>query len=328
MAHTKRTFRHEAVDFSCRFQKQLLCWFDTHKRNLPWRVERDPYRVWISEVMLQQTRVAVVIGYYERFMARFPDIYALARARESAVLAAWSGLGYYRRARAAHAASKMVVRELGGQFPRSSEQLRQLPGVGRYTAAAIASIAFGEACAVVDGNVERVLRRITGLQDLIGEKTWELAQDILSPSRPGDFNEALMELGATVCLPGEPACARCPVYQLCKTLGRGNRAAGSVRLKKQEAYALRRAGRSVYLVKRPKSAPLMPTLWELPKATSPDAEVLFTLRHAITNTDYTVTVVNGNGHQPAGGRWISLTRAADLGLTGLTRKILKKAEAI
>src|SRR5437868_825056 len=145
-----------------RFRRLLLDWYDTHARDLPWRESRDPYRVWLSEIMLQQTRVAAVIAHYREFLRRFPTVEKLAAARESSVLAAWSGLGYYRRARMVHAAAKMVARERSGEFPTSAEGLRELPGIGRYTAAAIASIVFGEPAAVVDGNVERVLQRLYG----------------------------------------------------------------------------------------------------------------------------------------------------------------------
>src|SRR5579859_6210810 len=144
------------------FRTRLLAWYDAHARDLPWRVSRDPYRIWLSEIMLQQTRVAAVVSHYHEFLRRFPTVEKLAAARESSVLAAWSGLGYYRRARMLHAAAKVIAGEFRGEFPRTDQGLKQLPGIGRYTAAAIASIAFGEPVAVVDGNVERVVRRVAG----------------------------------------------------------------------------------------------------------------------------------------------------------------------
>ncbi len=156
------------------FARSLLAWYDLHQRDLPWRASRDPYRVWLSEIMLQQTRVAAVIEHYQEFLRRFPTVEKLAAAREASVLAAWSGLGYYRRARMMHAAAKVIVREHGGKFPANVEGLRALPGIGRYTAAAIASIAFAEKVAVVDGNVERVLQRIAGKR-LAGEELWTAA---------------------------------------------------------------------------------------------------------------------------------------------------------
>ncbi|HYX69772.1 MAG TPA: A/G-specific adenine glycosylase, partial [Terriglobales bacterium] len=185
------------------FRAALLAWYGRHRRALPWRATRDPYRVWVSEIMLQQTRVNAVLEHYRRFLRRFPDVRALARARQSSVLAAWSGLGYYRRARALHAAARRLVRDFDGGFPRTAEAMRTLPGIGRYTAAAVSSIAFGEPQAVVDGNVERVLERLVG-RHLPAAQAWELAAQLLDRAHPGDFNQAMMELGATVCLPREP----------------------------------------------------------------------------------------------------------------------------
>src|SRR5271163_4413423 len=162
-----------------KFRRRLLVWYDRHRRDLPWRRNRDPYRVWLSEIMLQQTRVGAVIEHYQAFLRRFPMVEKLAAAREASVLAAWSGLGYYRRARLLHAAAKVVVQELGGKFPATAEEWLELPGIGRYTAAAIASIAFAEPVAVVDGNVERVLQRVSG-QRLAGEELWQAAEYVLA----------------------------------------------------------------------------------------------------------------------------------------------------
>ena len=181
------------------FRKLLLEWYDAHARDLPWRETCDPYRVWVSEIMLQQTRVAAVIEHYHEFLRRFPTVKKLARAREASVLAAWSGLGYYRRARMLHAAAKVVARR--GSFHGRRRNCRELPGVGRYTAAAIASIAFGERVAVVDGNVERVLERALGRR-MSGREVWLAAEELLDRDRPGDFNQAMIGgLGATVCTP-------------------------------------------------------------------------------------------------------------------------------
>src|SRR5271163_3083578 len=193
----------------------MLAWYEAHGRDLPWRANRDPYRVWLSEIMLQQTRVAAVIEHYQEFLQRFPTVEKLAAARENSVLAAWSGLGYYRRARMLHQAAKLIVRELHGCFPPAEAELRKLPGVGRYTAAAVASIAFGESTAVVDGNVERVLHRLSSKR-YSGEPLWAMANTLLDPRRPGDHNQAMMELGATVCLPRQPLCAACPVMRFCR----------------------------------------------------------------------------------------------------------------
>ncbi len=201
-----------------RWRRRLLAWYDRNRRDLPWRRDRDPYRVWLSEIMLQQTRVSAVLDHYRRFLERFPTVEQLAAARESAVLAAWSGLGYYRRARMMHAAAKVIVKQHAGRFPASIAELRALPGIGRYTAAAIASIVFDVPAAVVDGNVERVLGRVFG-GDLAGEGLWQTAGELLSRKRAGDSNQAMMELGATVCLPGQPRCSICPVFALCATRG-------------------------------------------------------------------------------------------------------------
>src|SRR3984957_894689 len=220
------------------FQRSLLSWYDLYRRDLPWRVSRDPYRVWLSEIMLQQTRVTAVIAHYHEFLRRFPTIEKLAAAREASVLAAWSGLGYYRRARMLHAAAKAVVRDHAGKFPSATGALLALPGIGRYTSAAIASIAFDQPLAVVDGNVERVLQRMSGRR-LGGEELWTAANDLLDAKRPGDFNQAMMELGATVCKPRAPSCLTCPVIALCATCGELTATSKPVPQKKREInYAL------------------------------------------------------------------------------------------
>jgi A/G-specific adenine glycosylase len=200
------------------FRRQLSAWYGVHRRDLPWRRTRDPYRIWVSEIMLQQTRVAAVLERYKSFLQRFPRIKDLAAAEEADVLAVWSGLGYYRRARMLHCAAKLVRDERGGRLPRSSTELRQLPGIGRYTANAVASIAFGESVAVVDGNVERVLVRILGKRSA-SEEVWSAAQTLLDPANAGDFNQAMMELGATVCVAGVPRCGGCPVKRQCISRG-------------------------------------------------------------------------------------------------------------
>jgi A/G-specific adenine glycosylase len=319
-----------------RFRKSLLAWYDLHRRNLPWRASRDPYRVWLSEIMLQQTRVAAVIAHYHEFLRRFPTVKKLAAARHSSVLAAWSGLGYYRRARMLHTAAKVIVRDHGGTFPATAEALRALPGIGRYTAAAIASIAFDEPVAVVDGNVERVLQRVSGKR-LSGEELWMAAGDLLDAKRPGDFNQAMMELGATVCTPRAPQCLLCPVTELCATRGELTASGKPVPQKKREIhYALgyRDGGGSdgeVFLAQRPGDASLMPGMWELPELRSGNGaggSPSFTLRHSITVTDYTVRVWQNATPSRASGRWIPLARLGRIALTGLARKILRRAEML
>jgi len=301
--------------------------------------------------MLQQTRVAAVMEHYREFLRRFPAVGKLAAAREASVLAAWSGLGYYRRARMLRTAAKVIVREHGGTFPASQEGLRALPGVGRYTAAAIASIAFGEPVAAVDGNVERVLQRVSG-QRLAGEELWQTANHLLAAKRPGDFNQAMMELGAVVCTPRAPACLTCPVVELCAT--RGELAATTKPAPQKKLalhYALNYRNRNnrgddrdgddrdgddrdddrgdgeVFLVQRPRNASLMPGMWELPELarTNGAAVPSFTLRHSITVTDYTVGVWRAAAPSNVPGKWIPVLRLGHVALTGLARKILRQA---
>ena len=309
-------------------RRSLLVWFDRNQRDLPWRSSRDPYRVWLSEIMLQQTRVGAVLEHYRRFLSRFPNLASLAAARPSAVLAAWSGLGYYRRARALHAAARLIMNRHHGRFPDTAEALEQLPGIGRYTAAAVASIAFGRPCAVLDGNVERVLQRLLGPPARSRAELWTQAQHLLSPTRPGDFNQAMMELGATVCLPRQPRCSECPVAGLCSSRGLALPAAKpEPRQTRQLNCLLAQRGRSLYLVRRPRSASLMPSMWELPQLApeSPAPAPALALKHSITTTDYQVSVVrDGAGSLPPGGRWLPPSSLRALPLTGLTRKILRR----
>src|SRR6202140_2025383 len=285
------------------FRRALLRWYDKHRRDLPWRETRDPYRIWLSEIMLQQTRVAAVLGHYRIFLERFPNVQALAAASEDDVLAAWSGLGYYRRARMLHQTAQQIAKQDGGSFPRSSEALLELPGIGRYTAAAIASIAFAEPVAVVDGNVERVLQRFIGI-NLSTPQIWQYAQALLANSRPGDFNQAMMELGATVCAPREPSCPMCPVRKWCVTQQSMERrtsppgpATNSTRQVKKEIWCvLTQRDGGIRLVQRPRKTSLMPGMWELPQSSDPPRPLPAsaqwrTFRHSITVTDYTVHVL-------------------------------------
>ena len=203
------------------FREQLIAWFRHFRRDLPWRRTQDPYRIWLSEIMLQQTRVAAVIPYYERFLERFPDIRTLAAAPQEEVLRLWSGLGYYGRARNLQKAAKQIVAKHGGAFPANPEDLLALPGVGSYTAAAILSIAFGKKHAVLDGNVARVLARLGAVRgDLHEPQRWQAVQTtadaLLDPKTPGEWNQAVMELGATLCTPKSPQCLLCPVAQFCE----------------------------------------------------------------------------------------------------------------
>ncbi|MGD0507515.1 MAG: A/G-specific adenine glycosylase [Terriglobales bacterium] len=320
------------------FRRALLRWYDQHRRDLPWRETRDPYRIWLSEIMLQQTRVAAVLDHYRIFLKRFPDLQTLAAAREDDVLAAWSGLGYYRRARMLHRCAQQIAEPHGGCFPRTSEALLALPGIGRYTAAAIASIAFAEPVAVVDGNVERVLQRLTGI-NLTTPQTWQQAQALLANSRPGDFNQAMMELGATVCVPREPRCLTCPVRKWCVTQGETPRVEAPSRQRKKQIWCVLewRTGNGnkngkVRMVQRPRKASLMAGMWELPQSSEPPRPLpptahWRTFRHSITITNYTVHVLRNmplpDASPAAKGKWIAIDRIPQLPITGLTRKILK-----
>jgi A/G-specific adenine glycosylase len=336
---------------SVSFRRLLLAWYDVNARDLPWRETHDPYRVWLSEIMLQQTRVAAVIAHYHEFLRRFPTVQKLATAKEASVLAVWSGLGYYRRARMLHAAARIIAGELQGKFPQTAKAWQKLPGIGRYTSAAIASIAFNEPVAAVDGNIERVLQRCAGRR-LSGEDLWRAAENLLERARPGDFNQAMMELGATICTPRSPACLTCPVIDACAT--RGELPALERKTPQQKRavhYALhhRNGGvrkAEVLLMQRPRDASLMAGMWELPEISTPSASarssdkpqrdthddtkfsLLFTVRHSITVTDYTVSVWNCDTPDHSLGEWMPLAKLGKLPLTGLTRKILRKAELL
>jgi A/G-specific adenine glycosylase len=348
-APAKATSSVSAKDLAS-FRRALLRWYDQHRRDLPWRETRDPYRIWLSEIMLQQTRVAAVLDHYRAFLERYPDVQALAAATEDDVLAAWSGLGYYRRARMLHRCAQQIAEQHGGRFPRNSEALLALPGIGRYTAAAIASIAFAEPAAVVDGNVERVLQRFTGM-NLTTPQIWKHAQALLARSRPGDFNQAMMELGATVCVPREPRCTMCPVRKWCvvqqsapganraptRTITMERRASPpgtppTRQVKKTIWCVLNQRNSRIRLVQRPKKASLMAGMWELPQSPEPPFQLLAsahwrTFRHSITITNYTVHVLKTtalpHASPAAKGKWIATDRIPQIPITGLTRKILK-----
>jgi A/G-specific adenine glycosylase len=339
------------------FRRKLMGWYKDHARDLPWRGVSDPYRTWLSEVMLQQTRVGAVIEHYENLLRKFPTMLALALAPESEVLATWSGLGYYRRARLLHKTAQFLTRERGGAIPSTAAELRTLPGVGEYTSAAIASIAFGESIAVVDGNVERVLLRLMGRPEVktaVGRAFVQRTASALVPKRrigegvnaAGDHNQAMMELGATLCLPRNPLCLHCPVYSMCKTRGEHVTPPRAVQLSRPAAYllSLRKRGTSteVLLELRADDASLMPGMYELPPLPL-DAvqgrEPLLRLRHAITNTNYYVQVFAAHGPEDSGLRravpasnsdlhWVLTSRLGTLPLTGLTRKALQRLDVM
>jgi A/G-specific adenine glycosylase len=252
-----------------RIRRRLLDWYDAHRRDLPWRRTRDPYRIWLSEAMLQQTRVETVIPYYDRFVERFPTLEALAVADEEEVLEEWAGLGYYSRARNLKRAAEIVVDEHGGELPSDESALRGLPGVGAYTAGAIRSIAFGDPAAIVDGNVRRVLARLFAERVPDPKQTWRLAGALVPEDRPGAFNQALMELGATVCTPRSPACSDCPLRRSCAARRRGDPSefpAPKLRKAPREVRGtcgIVGKGPAILMIRRPARG-LLGGLWEVP----------------------------------------------------------------
>ena len=258
------------------FAKSLLRWYDEENIALPWRGARDPYQIWLSEIMLQQTRVAAVKEYYKNWLEKFPSIEKLAAASLDEVLKMWEGLGYYTRARNVHKLAKIIVAEHHGKFPTSSEALQTLPGIGRYTAAAIASIAFDERVAVLDGNVIRILSRLLDLPDEINQpkiqaKLWGIAQSLLPKKRSGDFNQAMMDLGRTICVPRTPNCAACPVQKICLAYKNNTthlRPVKKAKAKIPNVYAaaavIRDQQQRILLVQRPPEK-LLGGLWMLPQ---------------------------------------------------------------
>lgn len=256
------------------FRAKLLQWYRKHKRDLPWRHSRDPYAIWVSEIMLQQTQVVTVIPYYDRFLKRFPTLRALAEAPEEEVLAHWAGLGYYRRAKLLQRGAQTVLQNYGGKIPDQAEGLEELPGIGAYTAGAIASIAFDRAAPLVDGNVVRVLSRVFECRGhakdaKLHQEIWDLARELVDPKHPGDFNQGLMELGATLCRVALPSCGRCPLQDLCGAAQRGNPEAYPETPPAQKTLRLQRAAvvaqrkDSILLVK-PKQSRWFQGLWALP----------------------------------------------------------------
>ena len=325
-----------------RVSSLLAQWYAHGHRDLPWRRTSDPYRIWVSEIMLQQTRAAAVIPYYHRFLERFPTVEALAGAEEPQVLALWSGLGYYSRARNLLGAARQIAAR--GAFPRQYDELRELAGVGDYTAAAVASIAFGEPRAVLDGNVLRVVSRMENdAGDIRSPKTRErfraVAESWLDPKQPGAFNQALMELGATVCLPRRPLCIECPLRRQCQALQQGTVdqlpvKLGAVQPERIEAVLLLvRRGHRILLRQRPATERRMPGFWDLPSpehlpVVRPGAAI-GQFRHTITHHHYTFTVKAAPVPRrlPAGSlfRWLAPREASDIPLSTTAKKALRLA---
>ncbi|MBQ2896220.1 MAG: A/G-specific adenine glycosylase [Oscillospiraceae bacterium] len=275
----------------------LLQWYRANRRELPWRQEPTAYRVWVSEIMLQQTRIEAAKGYFERFMAALPDVYALAEADEETVLKLWEGLGYYSRARNLHKTAKRIVSEYGGTFPGTAAELRKLPGIGDYTAGAIASIAFDQRESAVDGNVLRVYSRLERCGESIGEaklkkRVGEELRAIYPETGCGDFTSALMELGETVCLPGTPRCLLCPLAELCAAHAAGEETLYPVMPEKKKRRTERRnvllyiRGDTVALRKRPDGG-LLAGLWEYPDGDVPaGAESCGSAKHIFTHVEW------------------------------------------
>jgi|SRR5579871_3831551 len=314
----------------------LLKWYGKHKRDLPWRKSRDPYRIWISEIMLQQTRVAAVIPYYERFLARFPDVRALAAAPEQELLAAWAGLGYYSRARNLQRAAQKVV-ELG-DFPRDYTTLLSLAGVGDYTASAIASIAFDLPHAVMDGNVVRVLSRLTGARGnvdslAVRNRLRATAEQLLHPGRAGEFNQAMMELGATVCLPKQPRCGDCPIQRHCVAREHAienelplKSAKPSAKRVEKELLVVEKAGKILAWQRTPEN-PRLAGFWELPEpaqlASASVGERIGEFRHTIVNTNFVCQVFRATvSAAPNGFRWLAKSKMNEVPMSTTAKKAL------
>jgi len=332
---------------------RLLAWYARERRDLPWRRTRDPFAIWISEAMLQQTRVEAVIGYWERFLARFPDVRTLAQASEPDVLSAWSGLGYYRRARALRAAAQAIVERHGGEFPRDAELVRELPGIGPYTAGAVLSIAFDLPEPLVDGNVARVFARWFAHEaDAAATQkwAWERARELV-PRRSGAglWNQALMELGATVCTPQRPRCEACPVARSCAALAQGAVARIPRPRVRPEPIAVELVAwvverRGAILMEQRAAEGRMAGLWQLPTVqVAPLRPELFPARllvelepgpelgverHAITRHRIRMVVRRGElgrASLPERLRWVPREETLRMPLTGMARKSLARA---
>jgi len=314
------------------FTERLLDWYDREKRDLPWRRDRDPYRIWVSEIMLQQTRVETVIPYYERFMKKFPTLRALAEAPEEEVLKAWEGLGYYSRARHLHSAVRDVCELYGGQVPDDPDAVASLRGVGPYTAGAILSIAFNRPVPAVDGNVMRVLSRFFLLEDDVAKPSTrtrmeQLARKLIPRERPGDFNQAMMDLGATVCTPKNPGCLICPVMERCAARLQGREKSLPAKSKAGKPRAEYRAVALVegtgehagkILIRQRPDAGLLAGLWELPHVLLPEpsfAGAEDALRGCPLPGGWTIVPfepVMDIGHEFSHIRWIMRVYAAGL----------------
>ncbi len=347
------------------FRRRMLSWFAERKRDLPWRRTRDPYRIWLSEIMLQQTRVAAAIPYYERFLEAFPNVQAVARAKTDRVLAHWAGLGYYSRARNLQRAAKEIVSRHASEFPREYEAALALPGVGRYTAAAVLSIAHGEPYAVLDGNVARVLARMGALHgDLRTPALWRkleaAAQDLLARNSSGDWNQAMMELGATVCTPKSPRCEECPAEKWCRArklgiaekLPSARKKRATVQITLAAAVLLDPRGRTLLVRQLDGDGALFSRMWQFPalETTGADAGAalaghlrekfgvagtknltpLATARHAVTFRNIRLEpflIRVARLPRVKGARMVALSQIRRLPISNATQKIADAANA-
>ena len=342
-------------------RRNLLAWFDARQRDLPWRKSREPYPVWVSEVMLQQTRVEAARPYFDRFLETFPSVEALAAASEESVLSLWSGLGYYQRARRLHAAARQIVANKG-EFPTTTEGWRKLPGVGRYTAAAVASIVFGAREPAIDGNVMRVVARLLVLEEdprkSAGFQAIETrARDLLDSERPGDSNQAIMELGATICRPRKPLCSTCPLEEGCLATATGEPeryprvGRKAPILRHHRRLAVVENGNRLLLFRRPPESNRLAGLWEFPwieNCSEEDSGAAFESRyggswkvgpqkgrvtHSVTNRSFQIDVVqaslsaeDGVAEGPEAG-WFRRSELATVPVTGLVAKVLEVLDA-
>ena len=318
-------------------RRALLAWYSRSKRDLPWRRTNDPYPIWISEIMLQQTRVAAMLPYYERFLERFPTVEHLARARDEDVLHAWSGLGYYSRARNMRKAAALIV---AANFPNRYDGIRALPGIGDYTAAAVASIAFKLPHAAIDGNALRVLSRVTAEPGDAGSRDTRkrlaaIADEWLDRRRPGDFNQAVMELGATICLPRSPACPKCPLSRYCQAHEEGVPEHYPVKRVRnvqreqvtQSLFYIERRGKVLFW-RRDGDSKRLAGFWELPVAAQlgrpAKQEKIAEFRHTIVNTTFCFRVIRASiGVTPRGLVWLSKNSLHELPLSTTTKKALR-----
>lgn len=371
--HVSRTKQHAALtaDFPLseswfsefspqKFRTRILNWFGRHKRDLPWRRNRDPYAIWVSEIMLQQTQVATVIDYFTRFMVHFPTLSTLAAADEQSVLKFWEGLGYYRRARQMHKAAKMIVGDFGQQFPTNLDDVLQLPGIGRYTAGAIASIAFDQPTPILEGNTIRLFARLLGLAEDIRlpatqKVLWGFSTRIVAGRRPGDFNQALMDVGSQICRIKQPDCLSCPVAHFCRAFATGRQNELPNSTPKHEYESIREAAivvlrRQTALLRICQNGERWAGLWDFPRysmpAKNPFAELRkkferdyglelglqetgISFRHAVTKYRIALSCFVGQVH---GGRlrrsekfrWVPIQELDDLPLSTTGRKIANR----